>query len=280
MTSNHTHRATTESPLTPPPSSSHPLPATASCRGGRRVDDDARRPVVVPRKRRPAPSTMTMAPSSRANITILLIFLLVVVFVLDLLDLPPLASCTMFRSSSLRRHVVVAAAAISPGRVQSLTIRRVIKGASPSIVYDSCLCGWRDANFHLPIPPPLTLHRGRELSGYGFRLMRVPPFLIERCSDATYPYEMIYGVENPGHFTYQVKRHIGRITFEEGGEGKEKGIDTIFTWHVEWEPLRGCDWFVSPLTRWVVTRAADFTIAESERRRDGTSRYVSSGGKA
>jgi hypothetical protein len=34
------------------------------------------------------------------------------------------------------------------------------------------------------------------------------------------------------------------------------------------------------LTRWVETRAADITNAESECRRDGTSRYVSSGGKA
>ena len=99
----------------------------------------------------------------------------------------------------------------------------------------------------------------------------------------------MYGVENPGRFTYQVKRHAGRISFEVGGgkgggkgeeeEEEEEGgrpssrADTIFTWHVEWEPLRGCDWFVSPLTRWVVARAADFTIAESERRRDGRSRY-------
>ncbi|KAL3810932.1 hypothetical protein ACHAXA_001105 [Cyclostephanos tholiformis] len=182
---------------------------------------------------------------------------------------------------------------------QTLTIRRFVEGASPSMVYDSCLCGWRDANFHLPIPHPITLRRGDAISGRGFRLMRAPPFLIERCANASYPHRMEYGVENPGPFTYQVRRHRGLITFEEGGVGggvegvgrrrrRHIGIGdgkvgdgdlggrrgTVFTWHVEWEPLWGCGWFISPLTRWVVNIAANFTIEESERRRDGESRYI------
>lgn len=162
-------------------------------------------------------------------------------------------------------------------RGETLTVRRVIEGVSPTTAYDSCLCGWRDANFHLPIPPPLTLARGDEVSGLGFRLMRVPPFLVERCTEASYPYSMVYGVANPGPLTYPVSRHLGRISFEERRDG------TLFTWHVEWVPLRGCGWFVSPLTRWVVEAAAAFTIAESERRRDGKSRYrdrASSRGRA
>jgi hypothetical protein len=164
-----------------------------------------------------------------------------------------------------------AAAAMRGVRVlQTLTVRRLVEGVSPSTVYDACLCGWRDANFHLPIPPPLTLDRGDEVSGLGFRLMRVPPFLIERCVDATRPRSMEYGVANPGPLTYPVSHHRGRITFE-GQRGGGGG--TVFTWHVEWVPLRGCGWFVGPLTRWVVEAAAAFTIAESERRRDGKSRY-------
>lgn len=151
---------------------------------------------------------------------------------------------------------------------QTLTIRRVIEGVSPTTVYNSCLCGWRDANFHLPLPSPVTLSRGDERSGRGFKLMRVPPFLIERCVDVDFPSLMEYGVANPGLLTYPVSHHRGRITFE-----KHCGGSTLFTWHVEWTPLRGCGWIVSPLTRWVVEAAALFTIAESERRRDGISKY-------
>ena len=158
-------------------------------------------------------------------------------------------------------------------RMQTLTVRRRIEGVSPRTVYDACLCGWREANFHLPIPPPLTLNRGDLASGYGFRLMRVPPFLIERCVDVDYPHSMEYGVENPGLLTYPVSHHRGRITFEDDRHRDGSGVGTVFTWRVEWMPLRGCGWFVSPLTRWVVEAAAAFTIAESERRRDGKSRY-------
>ena len=153
-------------------------------------------------------------------------------------------------------------------RMQTLTVRHVVEGAPPSPVYAACLCGWRDANFHLPIPPPLTLDRGDEASGSGFRLMRVPPFLVERCVGAAFPRSMEYGVANPGPLTYPVSHHRGRISFEDDRHG-----GTVFTWRVEWVPLRGCGWLVGPLTRWVVEAAAAFTVAESERRRDGKSQY-------
>ena len=168
--------------------------------------------------------------------------------------------------------IVVGSEAMHVQERQTLTIRRVIKGVSPTTVYDACLCGWRDANFHLPIPPPVTLSRGDEQSGLGFKLMRVPPFLIERCNDVNYASMMEYGVANPGLLTYPVSHHRGRITFEKH-RGSSGNDNTLFTWYVEWIPLRGCGWFVSPLTRWVVETAAEFTLAESERRRDGISRY-------
>lgn len=166
---------------------------------------------------------------------------------------------------------IVCSEAMHVQECQTLTIRRVIKGVSPTTVYDACLCGWRDANFHLPIPSPVTLSRGDERSGLGFKLMRVPPFLIERCNDVNFPSMLEYGVVNPGLLTYPVSHHRGWITFEK--HRNSGNVNTLFTWYVEWTPLRGCGWFVSPLTRWVVETAAAFTIAESERRRDGISRY-------
>ena len=89
--------------------------------------------------------------------------------------------------------------------MKTLTIRRVIDGVPPSTVYDACLCGWRDANFHLPIPPPVPLARGDEESGLGFRLMRVPPFLIERMVTCERPGTMEYGVANPGLLTCECR---------------------------------------------------------------------------
>ena len=231
---------------------------TMTTRHGRSPPPPAARPVPAPRK--PKARRRTRRPSSTRSSAmpppLLLLLLLCVVF--------SRAACG-----------ATATAMRSVRRMQTLTIRHHIEGTSPRTVYDACLCGWRDANFHLPIPHPLTLDRGDEVSGLRFRLMRVPPFLIERCVDVSYPHSMEYGVANPGLLTYPVSHHRGRITFEEYHHHRDdgSGVGTVFTWHVEWIPLRGCGWFVSPLTRWVVEAAAAFTIAESERRRDGKSRY-------
>jgi len=87
---------------------------------------------------------------------------------------------------------------------------------------------------------------------------------------------MEYGIANPGLLTYPVSHHHGRITFKEDHHHRDdgSGIGTVFTWHVEWMPLRGCRWFISPLTRWVVEAAAALRIVASERQWDGKLHYL------
>ena len=135
--------------------------------------------------------------------------------------------------------------------LQKLSIRKVI-AAPPTEAYEACLRGWRDANFRLPIPPPVTLACGDEATGLGFRLMRVPPFLIERINVAEFPSTLEYGVANPGRRTYPVSHHLGRITFRESALPSQ----TDFEWYVEWEPLRGFGWLVNPVTRAIVRVSA------------------------
>jgi len=126
--------------------------------------------------------------------------------------------------------------------------------ATPCAAFDACVYGWRDGNFGLPIPPPIVRSRGDEQTGAGFELMRVPPFLIERCRSAQRPSRLEYGVANPGPLTYPVSEHRGVISFDEVAPGRTK-----ITWRVEWTPLWWSGWLVRLATMTIVRAAADYT---------------------
>jgi hypothetical protein len=126
--------------------------------------------------------------------------------------------------------------------------------ATRAACFDACVYGWRDGNFGLPIPPPIVRARGDEETAQGFKLMRVPPFLVERISEAHRPHSLEYGVTNPGPLTYPVSRHRGLITFA------EVEPETVrITWRVEWTPLWWSAWLVRLLTETIVRAAADYT---------------------
>mmetsp|Transcript_26526 Transcript_26526/g.84085 ORF Transcript_26526/g.84085 Transcript_26526/m.84085 type:complete len:159 (-) Transcript_26526:731-1207(-) len=128
--------------------------------------------------------------------------------------------------------------------------------------FDACIYGWRDGNFGLPIPPPFVRARGDEVTAQGFELMRVPPFLVERISEAHRPHRLQYGVTNPGPLTYPVSRHRGLITFA------EVAPETVrITWRVEWTPLWCSAWLVRLMTEAIVRAAAEYTARRATGRR-------------
>lgn len=77
----------------------------------------------------------------------------------------------------------------------------------------------------------------------------VPPFLKESVVEITNDEEetdIIYKVQNPSIFTYQVYTHIGRVRFE----SEEDGIK--MTWEVNIRPYRGLESFVKGFTEFVI----------------------------
>lgn len=126
---------------------------------------------------------------------------------------------------------------------QAICFQRDLQHLTPSRAYNRCLCGWREDNLGLWLPPPVILDSGDPETGVGLTLLRLPPGLQERIigfdeqaskSDDLKNEDslaMRYTLVNPGPLTWPVSKHMGVISFD------SLEVGCSMTWTVRWTPL-------------------------------------------
>ena len=141
-------------------------------------------------------------------------------------------------------------------------ITKLIPPDNKKITFEQIMQEWMSfcweegAGFPLPIPPICV---GEKKDARWI----VPPFLKERIvsskvvnrrdddddTSASYA-ELIYQVDNPSWFTYQVHSHLGRVRFQ---SNDEKDGSVTMTWDIEIRPYRGWSSLVQAFTGVVVS---------------------------